>query len=185
MKSIELALSMCDIVDMYGFTVDPGYTEWTRYFSTPRKGHNPLQGRAYYQLLECLGVIRIHSPMRSKRNQDWSTVPSRDAITRAHTAALRLKRIQAGQKGGLGPFGSCKVWGDSDPEKAGLISGSTNMSNTRKRSNYGKWETLPFDSLRKEAQEHYNQLNHVSLYKMDGNKLDDLVCVRHPPKSKA
>ncbi|KAG7022625.1 Sialyltransferase-like protein 1, partial [Cucurbita argyrosperma subsp. argyrosperma] len=55
MKSIELALSMCDIVDIYGFTVDPGYTEWTRYFSTPRKGHNPLQGRAYYQLLECLG----------------------------------------------------------------------------------------------------------------------------------
>jgi len=28
----------------------------TRYFSEPRKGHNPLQGRAYYQLLECLGV---------------------------------------------------------------------------------------------------------------------------------
>lgn len=28
MKSIELALSMCDIIDMYGFTVDPGYTEW-------------------------------------------------------------------------------------------------------------------------------------------------------------
>ncbi|XP_047938275.1 sialyltransferase-like protein 1 isoform X2 [Salvia hispanica] len=58
MKSIELALSMCDIVDIYGFTVDPGYTEWTRYFSTPRKGHNPLQGRAYYQLLECLGPTR-------------------------------------------------------------------------------------------------------------------------------
>lgn len=28
MKSIELALSMCDVIDMYGFTVDPGYTEW-------------------------------------------------------------------------------------------------------------------------------------------------------------
>lgn len=80
MKSIELALSMCEIVDIYGFTVDPGYTEWlvhicltktvknaqllsycqlacrTRYFSEPKKGHNPLQGRAYYQLLECLGV---------------------------------------------------------------------------------------------------------------------------------
>ena len=27
-KSIELALSMCDQVDIYGFTVDPGYTEW-------------------------------------------------------------------------------------------------------------------------------------------------------------
>lgn len=32
----------------------------TRYFSTPRKGHNPLQGRAYYQLLECLGVWYLH-----------------------------------------------------------------------------------------------------------------------------
>ena len=32
MKSIELALSMCDIVDIYGFTVDPGYTEWSVYF---------------------------------------------------------------------------------------------------------------------------------------------------------
>ncbi|XP_043724144.1 sialyltransferase-like protein 1 [Telopea speciosissima] len=29
MKSIELTLSMCDIVDIYGFTVDPGYTEWS------------------------------------------------------------------------------------------------------------------------------------------------------------
>jgi hypothetical protein len=28
MKSVELALSMCDIIDIYGFTVDPGYTEW-------------------------------------------------------------------------------------------------------------------------------------------------------------
>ncbi|CAN1295873.1 Sialyltransferase-like protein 1 [Linum perenne] len=27
MKSIELALSMCETVDIYGFTVDPGYTE--------------------------------------------------------------------------------------------------------------------------------------------------------------
>ncbi|GJS42000.1 hypothetical protein Tco_0567043 [Tanacetum coccineum] len=28
MKSVELTLSMCDIVDIYGFTVDHGYTEW-------------------------------------------------------------------------------------------------------------------------------------------------------------
>ena len=34
MKSIELALSMCDIVDIYGFTVDPGYTEWSVHFFT-------------------------------------------------------------------------------------------------------------------------------------------------------
>ncbi|KAK1319065.1 hypothetical protein QJS10_CPB04g00114 [Acorus calamus] len=183
MKSIELALSMCDIVDIYGFTVDPGYTEWTRYFSTPRKGHNPLQGRAYYQLLECLGVIRIHSPMRSKRKQDWSDVPSRETINRAHAAALSLKRNQAGKVNGLGPFGSCKVWGTAGVYGNGPVSGSLDMSDTRKNSKYNKWEILPFDSLRKEAQEHYFQMGGVSLYKMDGNKLDDLVCVKHQMQS--
>ncbi|KAH7518965.1 hypothetical protein FEM48_Zijuj09G0227500 [Ziziphus jujuba var. spinosa] len=183
MKSIELALSMCDIVDIYGFTVDPGYTEWTRYFSTPRKGHNPLQGRAYYQLLECLGVIRIHSPMRSKRKQDWSDVPSQEMISRAHAAALRLKRTQGGQVGDLGQFGSCKVWGNVDPDTKGPVSGSPDMSDVRKFSNYNKWEVMPFESLRKEARDHFIQMEGVSLYKMDGNKLDDLVCVRHSLKS--
>ncbi|XP_064999581.1 sialyltransferase-like protein 5 isoform X2 [Musa acuminata AAA Group] len=177
MKSIELALSMCDIVDIYGFTVDPGYTEWTRYFSTPRKGHNPLQGRAYYQLLECLGVIRIHSPMRAPRKQDWSDVPGKEIITSAHTAALRLKREKTGQEGDMGPFGNCKVWGTVDRD--GPVSGSPDMADARSKSNYSKWELLPHESLRKEAQNHYAQMGRVSLYKMDGNKLDDLVCVRH------
>ena len=45
--------------------------------------------------------------MRSKRKQDWSDVPSRDMISRAHAAALRLKRSQASQVGDLGQFGSC------------------------------------------------------------------------------
>ncbi|XP_020693102.1 sialyltransferase-like protein 5 [Dendrobium catenatum] len=180
MKSIELALSMCDVVDIYGFTVDPGYTEWTRYFSSPRKGHNPLQGRAYYQLLECLGVIRIHSPMRAERIQDWSDLPSKESIRLAHGAALRLKKIQA--RGGplqLGPFTNCKVWGTVGRDNAGPVSGSPHMSYTRKNSNYSKWELLPFENLRREAQEHYLQMGSVSLYKMDGNKLDDLVCVKH------
>lgn len=84
LKALEFALSICDSVDMYGFTVDPGYKEWlvnadlhivtvynsglqfclqlellsfrTRYFSEVRKGHTPLHGRAYYQMMECLGV---------------------------------------------------------------------------------------------------------------------------------
>ncbi|KAI3837962.1 hypothetical protein MKX03_037029 [Papaver bracteatum] len=183
MKSIELALSMCDIVNIYGFTVDPGYTEWTRYFSTPRQGHNPLQGRAYYQLLECLGVIRIHSPMRSERNEDWSGIPSRETINRAHTAALHLKRSQEGQNGSLGPFGSCKIWSNVSYDNSGPISGSPDMSETRKNSNYKKWEVMPFKSLRKEAQHHHIEMRGVSLYKMDGNKLDDLVCVNHSLKS--
>ena len=53
----------------------------------------------------------------------------------------------------------------------------------RKHSNYSKWEIMPFESLRKEAQDYYAQMEGVSLYKMDGNKLDDLVCVRHSLKS--
>ncbi|KAL4577067.1 hypothetical protein LXL04_013168 [Taraxacum kok-saghyz] len=167
MKSVELALSMCDIVDIYGFTVDPGYTEWTRYFSEPRKGHNPLQGRAYYQLLECLGVIRIHSPMRAKREQDWSDVPSREKIGRAHGAATRLKRGEEGEYG-EGQFGKCKVWGNAGPYGSGPVSGSRDMSSKRRNSNYSKWEVMGLKELRREAQEHYRQMEGVSLYKMDG-----------------
>lgn len=121
--------------------------------------------------------------MRSERNDDWSDVPSREMITKAHAAALRLKRSQAGQAGGLGPFGSCKVWGNVGPNKSGPVSGSPDMSDTRKNSNYNKWEVMPFKSLRKEAQQHHIEMGGVSLYKMDGNKLDDLVCVNHSLKS--
>ena len=121
--------------------------------------------------------------MRSKRRQDWSDVPSREMISQAHAAAKHLKRSQADQGGDLGQFGSCKVWGNVDPDKSGPISGSPDMSDVRKNSNYSKWEVMPFKSLRKEAQDHYIQMQGVSLYKMDGNKLDDLVCVRHSLKS--
>ena len=115
--------------------------------------------------------------------QDWSDVPSKDVIKQAHAAALRLKRTQAAETdGGLGQFGSCKVWGTVDSDNSGPISGSPDMGEIRKNSNYSKWEVLPYESLRKETQEHYIQMEGVSLYKMDGNKLDDLVCVRHPLK---
>ncbi|KAK9669837.1 hypothetical protein RND81_13G158000 [Saponaria officinalis] len=184
MKSIELALSMCDIVDIYGFTVDPGYKEWTRYFSEPRKGHNPLQGRAYYQLLECLGVIRIHSPMRAQRSEDWSDVPSRDTIKKAHAAAIRLKQSETGHVGDVGQFRNCKFWGEKGADYNGPVSGSPDMSEVRKKSNYSKWELMPFESLRKETREYYKQMKGTSLYKVDGNKLDDLVCIRHSPTSR-
>lgn len=130
-------------------------------------------------------VIRIHSPMRAQRTQDWSDVPSREMISRAHAAALRLKRGHVNQAADSGQFGSCKVWGNVDPENSGPISGSSDMSDVRRNSNYSKWEVMPFGSLRKEAQDHYAQMGGVSLYKMDGNRLDDLVCVRHSLKSEA
>ncbi|KAI4966465.1 hypothetical protein ZWY2020_040828 [Hordeum vulgare] len=56
LKALEFALPSV-IVYMYGFTVDPGYKEWTRYFSESRKGHTPLHGRAYYQMMECLARV--------------------------------------------------------------------------------------------------------------------------------
>ncbi|KAL6011749.1 Glycosyltransferase 29 (sialyltransferase) [Asimina triloba] len=244
MKSIELALSMCDIVDIYGFTVDPGYTEWMGGFSfwevltilqnfvIPRRTccisltiaagpmhrrtseQQTVRGKAAKVLLQIpvptpdilfifpaanlvgpgrlgayvrhlihpsidpamdfytktklvretdqkvffLQVIRIHSPMRSKRKHDWSDVPNREVINKAHAAALRLKRLQAGQTDGLGPFGNCKVWGNVAPGGSGPVSGSPDMSETRRNSNYNKWEILPFESLRREAQEHYIQM---------------------------
>lgn len=183
-KSIELALSMCDIVDIYGFTVDPGYTEWTRYFSSPRKGHNPLQGRAYYQLLECLGIIRIHSPMREQRKQDWLVIPSQAMINRALTAAMRLNGFKNEHPDSVGPFSSCKVWATAS-SKIAPISGSPNMSLVRRSSNYSKWELLNFRDLRDEARAHYRAMKGVTMYKLDGNKLNDLVCVKHPLESEA
>ncbi|KAL6509133.1 purple acid phosphatase [Orobanche gracilis] len=158
MKSVELALSMCDVVDIYGFTVDPGYTE-----------------------CECLGVIRIHSPMRAERKQDWSDIPSRETISRAHSAAVSLRKNQASQD--VGQFRNCKVWGNSGPYGSGPVSGSSDMSEFRKNSNYSKWEVMSFEKLSKAARDHFSQMEGVSLYKMDGNKLDDLVCVRHSLKS--
>lgn len=120
--------------------------------------------------------------MRAKRVEDWSDIPSREEIRTAHAAAFRLKRHETGQSDQMGPFSNCKVWGTVDPDY-GPVSGTPDMSETRKNSNYKKWEVLPFGSLRMEAQEHHVQMGGVSLYKMDGNKLDDLVCVRHERSS--
>ncbi|XP_062169955.1 sialyltransferase-like protein 2 [Alnus glutinosa] len=90
LKALEFALSICESVDMYGFTVDPGYKEWTRYFSESRQGHTPLHGRAYYQMMECLGLIKIHSPMRADPNRVVKWVPSRGTIRAARIASEKL-----------------------------------------------------------------------------------------------
>ncbi|XP_022856724.1 sialyltransferase-like protein 2 [Olea europaea var. sylvestris] len=92
LKALEFALSMCDTVDMYGFTVDPGYKEWTRYFSESRQGHTPLRGRAYYQMMECLGLIKIHSPMRADPNRVVKWVPSHSLIAAARIASEKVLR---------------------------------------------------------------------------------------------
>ncbi|BAF07608.1 sialyltransferase-like protein 4 [Oryza sativa Japonica Group] len=107
LKALEFALSMCDSVDMYGFTVDPGYKEWTRYFSESRKGHTPLHGRAYYQMMECLGLVKIHSPMRGDPGRVVKWAPTKDTIEAARVASEKLlKRPGAGSEG---PLSSCTM----------------------------------------------------------------------------
>lgn len=107
LKALEFALSLCESVDMYGFTVDPGYKEWTRYFSESRQGHTPLHGRAYYQMMECLGLIKIHSPMRADPNRVVKWVPSRGTIRAARIASEKLlERVGAGSGD---PLASCSI----------------------------------------------------------------------------
>lgn len=175
-KAVELALSMCDSVDIYGFTVDPGYSGWTRYFSGPRAGHNPLQGRAYYQLLECLNVFRIHSPMRERQQHYSCAVLPRESVSQAFATVMRLKG-----RARHGPLSSCRIWAKGRPyNDPSVYSGFPNMSQLRRMSNYSKWEKLGITDLREEAQANLRALRGVSLYKLDGNKLDDLLCVTHP-----
>ncbi|GJU13536.1 sialyltransferase-like protein 2 isoform X1 [Tanacetum coccineum] len=107
LKALEFALSICDTVDMYGFTVDPGYKEWTRYFSESRQGHTPLHGRAYYQMMECLGLIKIHSPMRADPNRVVKWVPSQNVITAARLASEKMLRWVAA--GSDDPLASCSI----------------------------------------------------------------------------
>ncbi|XP_031402852.1 sialyltransferase-like protein 2 [Punica granatum] len=107
LKALEFALSICESVDMYGFTVDPGYKEWTRYFSESRKGHTPLHGRTYYQMMECLGLIKIHSPMRADLNRVVKWLPSRETIRAARVASEKiLRRVGAAS---ADPLGACAI----------------------------------------------------------------------------
>uniref|UniRef100_A0ACD5ZBQ6 Uncharacterized protein n=1 Tax=Avena sativa TaxID=4498 RepID=A0ACD5ZBQ6_AVESA len=107
LKALEFALSICDSVDMYGFTVDPGYKEWTRYFSESRKGHTPLHGRAYYQMMECLGLVKIHSPMRGDPGRVVKWLPSKDTIEAARVASEKL--LQRPGAGSDGPLTTCTM----------------------------------------------------------------------------
>ncbi|KAK1297263.1 hypothetical protein QJS10_CPB15g00246 [Acorus calamus] len=106
LKALEFALSICDSVDMYGFTVDPGYKEWTRYFSESRQGHTPLHGRAYYQMMECLGLIKIHSPMRVDVNRVVKWVPSRSTL---HAARIASEKVLRRFRSEDDPLGACTL----------------------------------------------------------------------------
>ncbi|KAI3857486.1 hypothetical protein MKX03_036224 [Papaver bracteatum] len=151
LKALEFALSICDSVDMYGFTVDPGYEQWTRYFSESRNGHSPLQGRAYYQMMECLGLVKIHSPMRADPNREVKWLPSQSTINAARIAAEKvLSRIGAGSDD---PLRSCSI---INKQHKGLI--------------------MSIPGLRKAAKEHLKYVKGATMYPMDKSLGDGTLC---------
>ncbi|XP_038709244.1 sialyltransferase-like protein 2 [Tripterygium wilfordii] len=151
LKALEFALSICESVDMYGFTVDPGYKEWTRYFSESRKGHTPLHGRAYYQMMECLGLIRIHSPMRADPNRVVKWVPSQSVIRAARIASEKLlRRVGAGS---ADPLAACAI--------------------TRKQV---EWKSTMVSSLRKAAVDHQISVKATTMYPLEHNPGHGMLC---------
>lgn len=151
LKALEFALSICESVDMYGFTVDPGYKEWTRYFSESRQGHTPLHGRAYYQMMECLGLIKIHSPMRADPNRVVKWVPSRGTIREARIASEKLlKRVGAGSSD---PLAACSI--------------------TKKQV---EREPVALSNLRKVASDHQKYVKGTTMYPLEHNLGDGVLC---------
>ncbi|KAI8019806.1 Sialyltransferase-like protein 2 [Camellia lanceoleosa] len=151
LKALEFALSICDTVDMYGFTVDPGYKEWTRYFSESRKGHTPLQGRAYYQMMECLGLVKIHSPMRSDPNRVVKWVPDRGTIAAARIASEKLLRRVGAGSGDI--LGACSIIKKQVKGKRTRVSG-----------------------LRKAVMEHQKYVKRTTMYPLEHNPGHGLLC---------
>ncbi|XP_050223796.1 sialyltransferase-like protein 2 isoform X2 [Mercurialis annua] len=150
LKALEFALSICESVDMYGFTVDPGYKEWTRYFSESRQGHTPLQGRAYYQMMECLGLIKIHSPMRNDPNRAVKWVPSKSTIRAARVASEKLlRRVGAGSRD---PLATCSI-----------------KKLVKKRSN-------SISGLRKAAIHHQEFVKGTVMYPLEHNPGHGMLC---------
>lgn len=113
--------------------------------------------------------------MREKSKQNCSVIPSREALSAARVAAFQLKRIR--QSDEPGPFSACGVWAAAT--KTEPFTGASDMSTIRRTSNYKKWELLRITDLRNQAQKYQIDVGGVSFYKIDGNKLDSLLCVRH------
>lgn len=149
LKALEFALSICDSVDMYGFTVDPGYKEWTRYFSESRQGHTPLHGRAYYQLMECLGLIKIHSPMRADPNRVVKWVPDRGTVKAARIASEKVLR-RAGAGSG-DPLGACSI-----------------VKKQVKRKH--------IENLRRIAMDHQKYVRGTTMYPLEHNPKHGMLC---------
>ncbi|KAF5957268.1 hypothetical protein HYC85_004493 [Camellia sinensis] len=95
LKALEFALSICDTVDMYGFTVDPGY-----------KNGRGISRSLEKVILHCR-LVKIHSPMRSDPNRVVKWVPDRGTIAAARIASEKLLRRVGAGSGDI--LGACSI----------------------------------------------------------------------------
>lgn len=65
-------------------------------------------------------------------------------------------------------------------ERIWCLAGAVDMSEKRRGSNYSRWEQIGLTEMRYEAQLHQELVGGVTFYKIDGNKLDRLLCVEQP-----
>nr|CAB3445326.1 unnamed protein product [Digitaria exilis] len=76
LKALEFALSICDSVDMYGFTVDPGQGTFQR----------------LERVIRHFTLVKIHSPMRGDPGRAVKWLPTKDIIDAARLASEKLLR---------------------------------------------------------------------------------------------
>ncbi|XP_035544932.1 sialyltransferase-like protein 2 isoform X2 [Juglans regia] len=167
LKALEFALSICESVDMYGFTVDPGYKEWTRYFSESRQGHTPLHGRAYYQMMECLGLIKIHSPMRADPNRVIKWVPSHGTIRAARIASEKLLSFMW-QESSI----CCKCYNSTVLRRVGGASGDPLASCSIVKKQVEREPT----NIRKVAADHKKFVKGTTMYPLEHSLGQGVLC---------
>jgi hypothetical protein len=86
--------------------------------------------------------------MRTQKVEDWSDVPSKEEITRAHAASFHLKSMEQIRQS-IGAIKQLQGMGKQLIQiTGGRVSGTPDMSETQRNSNYSKWELLQVRILR-------------------------------------
>ncbi|XP_020522629.1 sialyltransferase-like protein 2 isoform X2 [Amborella trichopoda] len=124
----------------------------TRYFSESRQGHTPLHGRAYYQMMECLGLIKIHSPMRAEFNRNLEGLPSKSTLYAARIAFEKvLGRAGASMED---PLAACSIVKRCSED-----------------------ESMRLSILRKAALDHHQYVKGATMYTLEHRVGNGMVCI--------
>lgn len=95
--SIQFALSVCKEVFIYGFSTEPRYKSWGRYFTPPTAGHHPLRGRVFYETLDCMEVLHARGETHPRVDRPAPILPARSCLT------IECKHKAGGDRAADGP----------------------------------------------------------------------------------